>query len=146
MKRMTQAEAVMLCRFAKACCPQQAFDEYTPDAWFELLGDLRFEDCKEAVIDVVKGQPFVAPSEIRSRIFKVRMRRIERFGYIAPPPELGDDPAAEQKWADAIRRRVADGELTREDFDREQAALGRTGNHEMPSLEGVFRRVEGEVA
>src|SRR5690349_11552302 len=79
-KRMTAAEAVMLCRFAKACCPQQAIDEYTPDAWHELLSDLRFEDCKAAVVDVVKEQPFVSPAEIRSRIAKVRANRHLEFG------------------------------------------------------------------
>ena len=141
MKRMTPAEAVMLCRFAKACCPQQAFDEYTPDAWFELLGDLRFDECKAAVVEVTKRQPFCAPAEIRAQVRRIRYDRVERFGYIEPPAHLGDNPPAEIAYANEIRQRVADGELTREQWDAERAAAGITGAREMPALEGVFRRV-----
>ena len=74
--RMTRPEAVTLCRLAKASCPQQAFDEYTPDAWFELLRDLRFEDCKDALFAVVRESPFVAPAEIRAHIKRVRSDRL----------------------------------------------------------------------
>lgn len=137
--RMTPAEAVMLCRFAKAACPQQAFDEYTPDAWFELLRDLRFADCKEAIVDVVKASPFVSPSEIRARIAKIRSRRHLEFGPFAPPPEMADNPAAEREWVIDMNRRICDGEITREQWDAEQRAKGLMGNRETPALEGVFR-------
>lgn len=113
--RMTNAEAVILCRFAKACCPQQQFDTYTPDAWFELLRDLRFEDCKEAVVQIVKRQPFVAPSEIRDEIKLVRIRRLDEFNRrykIEPPAHLADDPAAENRWRIELNGRIADGEIT----------------------------------
>jgi hypothetical protein len=143
---MTAAEAVMLCRFAKACCPQQAIDEYTPDAWHELLSDLRFEDCKAAVVDVVRDQPFVSPAEIRARIAKVRANRRIEFGPFTPPPELGDDPAAESQWVREMTRRICDGELTREQWDEEQRAKGLIGNREAPELEGVFQRVSEESA
>jgi hypothetical protein len=143
--RMTRSEAVLLCRFAKACCPQQAFDELTPDAWFELLRDLRFEDCKEAIVKVVRQKPFVSPSEIRSHISSVRTDRIMRFGHIAPPSGMfADDDQEFHKeiaWINAVKRRVADGELTRDEWDAEQAAIGATGSRELPALEGVFRHV-----
>ena len=140
--RMTPAEAVMLCRFAKACCPQQQFDEYTPDAWFELLNDLRFEDCKQGLLDVVKTQPFVSPAEIRAAVRRVRYDRLDKFGHIAPVGIDSDDPRAEQAAIDEVRRRVADGELTREQYDAELRAVGILGSHELPALEGVFRHVD----
>lgn len=140
--RMTHPEAVILCRFAKACCPQQAFDEYTPDAWFELLKDLRFEDCKEAVVKVVRDQPFVSPSEIRKAIKRVRIDRLEKFGAITPPHELADDPGAEVRWQNAVMRRVADGELTREQWDREQPGL--KARDVRAAIAGSFRRVDDE--
>ena len=58
---MTHAETVLLTRYVKACCPQQAIDEYTPDAWHDLLGDLALADCRAAAAAVAKRQPFVAP-------------------------------------------------------------------------------------
>lgn len=141
--RMTPAEAVMLCRFAKAACPQQAFDEYTPDAWFELLRDLRAEDCKAAIIDAVKASPFVAPAEIRAHIKRIRDDRLKKFGHIAPAFEMFEgDWRKESAWVCEIQRRVADGELTREEYDAEMRALGYLGDRKTPELDGVFRRPE----
>jgi hypothetical protein len=139
--RMTRAEAVALCRLAKAFCPNQQIDEYTPDAWWESLKDLRFEDAREAVVSVTKRQPFVSPSEIRADVRRVRYNRVDKFGHIEPPPGMWDDPAGEAAAIHAIRQRVADGTLTREQYDAERAAQGLTGKREMPALEGVFRRV-----
>jgi hypothetical protein len=69
---MTPTEAVLLTRYVKACCPQQQIDEYTPDAWFDVLGDLELSGCKAAVAAITRKQPFVAPSEIRTHVMAVR--------------------------------------------------------------------------
>ncbi len=65
---MTREETVLLTRYVRACCPQQAIDKYTPDAWHDLLGDLELADCRAAVGTIARQQPFVAPSEIRAHI------------------------------------------------------------------------------
>lgn len=133
--RMTHPEAVVLCRFAKACCPQQTFDEYTPDAWFELLKDLRFEDCKEAIVKVVRSQPFVSPSEIREAVGKVRWNRIVEFGHdweSNHPPELADRPDLYAKWRRETYQAIADGLLAKE-------------NYHPPTLELVERDVAGVI-
>lgn len=137
MTRMTPPEAVMLCRFTKACCPQQSFDEYTADAWLELLGDLRFEDCKAAVVAVVKRQPFCSPSEIRDEVKRIRFRRIAEFGPYDPPAGIGGNwrEGEYREWMREMNQRIADG-LSREDYDREYPVLTA---REMPELEGVFR-------
>jgi hypothetical protein len=113
--RMTNAEAVVLCRFAKACCPQQAFDAYTPDAWYELLRDLRFEDCKAALTTVVKSKPFVSPAEIREEVARVRNKRISDYGVIPDPKHLDpDDPDFTRQYHHYIsttNRAIADGDL-----------------------------------
>ena len=134
--RMSPAEAVMLCRYAKACCPQQAFDDYTPDAWHDLLGDYPFEDCKQAVKTVTKRQPFVAPAEIRAEVRRIRYKRIEAFGPFDPPAEI-EGVRAYCSWLEAMQRRIADGELTRETYGAIEG-----GRREMPALEGVFRSVD----
>lgn len=113
-RRMSHAEAVALCRYAKAACPQQAFDEYTPDAWSDLLGDLRFEDCREALRVVVKRQPFVAPAEIRGEVSRVRNKRIGDFGPIPCPDGLTPDEYS--RHMATMFRRIGDGELTRENY------------------------------
>jgi len=59
---------VLLTRYVKACCPQQAMDEFTADAWYDLLSDLDADECRAAVATVAKRQPFVAASEIRAEV------------------------------------------------------------------------------
>ena len=81
---MTHAETVLLTRYVKACCPQQAIDRYTPDAWHDLLGDLAPEDCRAAVVTVAKRQPFVAPAEIRAEV-RAYPRRAPRPGHPGRP-------------------------------------------------------------
>src|SRR5690349_10870199 len=106
---MTPLEAAMLCRFTKAACPQQAIDEYTPDAWHPLLADIRFDDAKAAVIEVAKERPFVAPAEIRDQVRRVRRERLRAFGHPpTPPAELNDLEQA--GWLANVKRRIADGE------------------------------------
>ena len=95
--------------YVKACCPQQAIGEYTPDAWHDLLGDLELTDCREAVAAVAKRQPFVAPAEIRAEVKHIRADRLARTPLPAPPAALADDPG---KYQEAIQRgiqRIADG-------------------------------------
>lgn len=68
---MTPTEAVMLVRFVEALCPQQAIDEYTADAWHEVLGHLELAECRAAVTAVARMKPFVSPSEIIAEVAKV---------------------------------------------------------------------------
>lgn len=114
-RRMTHAEAVMLCRYAKAACPQQQFDEYTPDAWSDLLADLRFDDCKAALKIIVQRQPFVAPAEIREEVARVRNKRIGEYGPIPEPMHLDRDAESfnldYQVYMRDTMRAIADGVL-----------------------------------
>ena len=61
---MIKTEAAALCRYLQACCPQQKFDQFTSDAWFDLLADMPFGLAKLAAQRVASRQPFVSPSEI----------------------------------------------------------------------------------
>lgn len=104
---MTPRETVLLCRYVKACCPQQAFDEYTPDAWQDLLGDLTLADCREAVRNVASRQPFIAPAEIRAEVRRLRTGRLEGFQYA--PVEGDDDTDVYLTAVRDQRAAVADG-------------------------------------
>lgn len=107
---MTPTEAVKLCRIVAAACPQQALDEYTPDTWHDLLGDLEFADCRAAVGVIGMRQPFVAPSEIRTEVRRIRAERIARSVIPAPAPELCDNPRAYQRVLAGSLKQAADGQ------------------------------------
>jgi hypothetical protein len=105
---VTPSETVVLTRYVKACCPQQAIDEYTPDAWHDLLGDLSAADCRQAVAAVARRQPFVAPAEIRAEVRRIRNDRLDRAVLPAPPPELTDQPGRYRAALAAQVKRIAD--------------------------------------
>lgn len=107
---MNNQETVKLTRLVKAVCPQQAMDEYTADAWCELLADLRMEDCTEAVKALGQTQPFIAPSEVRAQVRKIRAERIERTELPAPHPDL--TPLETIEWLRETRKAIADGTYT----------------------------------
>lgn len=127
---MTPAEALILCRMAKGACPQQAFDEFTPDMWHDLMKETRFEDAKEALVTIVKRQPFVAPSEILSEVRKIREKRIADYGPFDPPPEVENY----NRWLGEMRRRIADGEDPVQRLELVEKP--------MPELGSVFRVIE----
>lgn len=104
---MNPREAVMLVRYVEACCPQQKFDEFTPDAWHDLLGDLALGDCRAAARAVAQRQPFVSPSEIRAEVQRIREARLGPPGpglSPIPPPADPDDP---QAYLAALREQQA---------------------------------------
>jgi len=106
---MTPTETVVLTEYVQACCPQQAIGEYTSDAWHDLLGDLTLADCRAAVAEVAKRQPFVAPSEIRAEVHRIRDARLQTTEIPPPPPELLDDPDAYSAALHAAAVAIADG-------------------------------------
>lgn len=107
---MNSQEAAALCRYTKACCPQQKFDEWTPDAWFDLLGDVPFQVAKAAVVEVAKRQPFVSPAEIRAQVGATHRRVAAEVGHVTPPWQLAEEPAREQRWLKDYRAAIASGE------------------------------------
>lgn len=106
---MTHEEVFVLTEYVRACCPQQAFGEWTSDAWHDLLGDLTLADCKAAVQMVAKRQPFVSPSEIRAAVQQIQSERLKRNPPEAPPAELLDDPRAYAAYLAKETRRIARG-------------------------------------
>ena len=123
-----------------------SFDNRKPDAdqakaWAMALDGLGFEDCRDVVVEHYrKSRDWLMPADVFNGVRRLRYERIERFGYITPPPEL--DFAEEQAHIKHIRERVAAGELTREQYDAEKAAQGLTGDRKHPELEQVFRHVD----
>jgi ribosomal protein L13E len=125
---MTPREAVLLTRYVKACCPQQAMDKYTPDAWHDLLGDLDAAECKAAAAEVGKRQPFIAPAEIRAEVRKAREARLAREIIPAPPAHITDDARRYRAELEAGIRRIGNG------FSLPQAIKGPVREGEPPEV------------
>lgn len=131
---MTPTEAVTLCRLVKGACPQQAFDQYTPDMWAKILADVRFVDAEEAVVRIVARSPWCSPSEIIAEVKKMRAKRIEEFGPIHPPADIDPDNwRAFQEWLASTERQIADGELKPVKLELPE--------RNMAAIEGAFQRV-----
>ncbi len=102
---------MQLAKYIHALCPQQAMDEYTAEAWHDVLGEFGLAECHAAVVSIAKRQPFIAPSEVitevererRAQLGRVRRAQLDQ-GYVpalnsadrvvllAPPTAPGLEP------------------------------------------------------
>lgn len=140
---MNKTETVLLCRYAKAMCPAQAIDEYTPDAWADVLHDVSLEEAQAAIREGIRnrGWRFIDITEVIDGARQSRRQRLAawvgQFGPLIPPYSLGGDVTQELAWLATARRRILDGEVTHpdqlgalEDADlqlRDVGALGQIG-------------------
>lgn len=70
---MTNEDMIKLCRYIKAACPAQQFDEHTPMVWADMTpGWLTIDDARQAVIAVKQRQPFVDISDVIAEAKKSR--------------------------------------------------------------------------
>ena len=70
-------------------------------AWYRIIGDLRFADCEQAVLDhYAESAEWIMPAHVRMRVSEARRQRIQDADIPAPPPELLDDTEA---WRAAVR-------------------------------------------
>jgi hypothetical protein len=108
-----------------------AYDNRKPDpdaakAWAMALHDVRFEDCRETVVEHYRhSREWLMPSDVLNGVAEIRSDRVTRFlqllwqlqgqKHLTPPPSLADDPAAENRWVADTFRLVRDGEITHPD-------------------------------
>ncbi|MFM9602723.1 hypothetical protein [Streptomyces turgidiscabies] len=93
---MNSQEATALCAYVHQLCPQQRFNEHTPDVWGDVLAPYALDEARAAVVTVASRQPFVAPAEIITEIKARRAERIELANvvYDGDPSETGAESAA----------------------------------------------------
>lgn len=124
---MNSQEVTTLCAYVYTLCPQQRFDEHTPDVWGDLLAPYALDEARAAVVAVASRQAFVAPAEIITEIKARRAERIElaNIVYDGDPLETGAESAA------AIREliRAAGDGLT-----GPSSIAGSLGTAERPAL------------
>ncbi|MFJ2292140.1 hypothetical protein ACIOG7_10565 [Streptomyces sp. NPDC087894] len=107
---MNSQEAILIAKYVASVCPQQRFNEHTPDVWGDILAPYTVDDARAAVIAVAARQPFVAPAEIVTEIKARRAERIElaHVVYDGNPLETGAESAASRR---ALVKAAADGDL-----------------------------------
>lgn len=128
---MNAEEALKLCRYVAACCPQQKMDEFTPTVWADLLCAVRFEDAQLAVKSVLMRQPFIAPAEIIAEVKRIRAKRRDEHPPLTPPPDL--TPLQTIAWIKEMHGRIGDGELIDSD-----AAYGVLKPRRLPELRALM--------
>jgi hypothetical protein len=130
---MNEAEALKLCRYVKACCPQQAIDEFTPLAWADHLANVPYEDAKTACKQITAAQPFVTIAEVLKIVKQIRTKRIADAGDLTPPTGLTD--AEERAWLGEARHQIADGLEVRPDH-------GELKQRYLPELRALMPKIE----
>lgn len=106
---MNRQEVVLLTRYVRAMCPQQKIDEFTADAWHDILSAYSLDEARAAVHGhVTAGNSFISVGEICARIRKTRSDRLSRHTEAEPP--YGDFGDASYKAALLDERKaIADG-------------------------------------
>jgi hypothetical protein len=99
---MKRSDVVALVAYATQLQPAQQFDEYTADAWFDVLGDLKADasQARQATAAVAKTERWIYPSAIRAEL-ETLLRNAnppERAAILATPPLAAEERAA------AVRR------------------------------------------
>ncbi|MFE2164833.1 hypothetical protein ACFXB3_07135 [Streptomyces sp. NPDC059447] len=142
---MNGEEIVILTRYIRALAPQQKFDEYTADAWEDVLGDYPLEAARRAAATVARRQPFISPAEIIEVIEQQRAENASDFQGPGLPAEVPDadpdDPIAYIAALRAQRYRAADGhELKPRPMKQLMAGITRQiPKQPNPELEAVRR-------
>jgi hypothetical protein len=101
-------------------------DEYTADAWHDLLGEYGLGECRHAVVLVARRQPFVSASEI---ITEVRRERRAEMGRIRAAQLEADRPQV----ALCPARSDSDMRMLRADIEAIFEGTPKTGTPDRPA-------------
>lgn len=86
---MVSTEIATLCRFVRAVCPGQPWDEFTTEAWELILPrDYAYEECRQAVIEIKRRRarnadprqrvPFIDPEDVMAEVRRARADQADR--------------------------------------------------------------------
>jgi hypothetical protein len=95
-----------------------AYDNRRPDAdqakaWAMALDDLRFEDCREVVVEHYRrSREWLMPVDVVSGVRRLRERRLLDYGPIPAPEDIdADDTAGWRRYVLETQTAIADGTL-----------------------------------
>ena len=79
-------------------------------AWFQVLGDLSYDDCIAAVIGhYADTTDWIMPAHVRRRVRDMRDSRLDAMEIPEPPRELAGNPPAYRAAIRAAAQAIADG-------------------------------------
>lgn len=105
---MTPTEVTKLCALLAARCPQQRFEDGTPDAWHADLKDVPLADATEAVRRVTTRQPFCALSDLLTEIRALRNERATARHHEQLAAELDQLRGSGQPMPTELRDQMTD--------------------------------------
>ena len=107
---MNDTEITRLCRLVAALSPAQAWDEYTADAWAEVLPrDFTLEECQAALVAVKRRQPWVDPSDLIAEVRRARRpaEDAEQLRTVIDPDAYRAQIEADDAAMEAVLDRIA---------------------------------------
>lgn len=110
---MNRTETVLLLRKIRAYKPAQTMDEYTPDAWQEVLAGVPYPDAISVVQELARELTWIGVDDVAQRAKAITARRInDGEADLIPPPHLAtpEQVTAYQDWLKGARARLAAGE------------------------------------
>jgi hypothetical protein len=79
-------------------------------AWYQVIGDLPYDDAKAAVIGhYAESTDRIMPAHVRTRVKAMRRARLEHGIAAAPSPEIADDARDYQEVLRSGIRQLANG-------------------------------------
>ena len=150
---MNRTETLALTRYVQALCPAQKLDQYSSDAWHDVLGDLPIGLAKRAAAACARQKPFVSPSEIVAAAIRLRravkaqiQREVDETGILPPLGGLEYVAWRRARSIEATReayRRIAGGvyDLTKVDIAEDLGGEEALFNDPRP-----LTRVDGRPA
>lgn len=99
---MKPTDVVVVVAFVAQMQPAQKFNDFTPDAWSEVLADVPadLDMARAAVVRLAKRQMWFTPGEVRTEI----LRALRPSDLTAPAPERAIEWRAEEANAARIER------------------------------------------
>jgi hypothetical protein len=121
---MEMRETAAVLAMISALDSRKVYGEIDAQAWHAVVGDLRFEDCRDAVIAHYQQSPHaITPADLRAKVIAVRKTRIG--DRVAPlPPVDPEDTESYKEWQREWYRAIGDGQDTEEAEQSADLALG----------------------
>lgn len=108
MTYLEPAEVATLLGIAASFDNRKASEEAVI-AWRVALAGISFTDARDAIAThYAETREWIMPSDIRTRVKRIRVKRIDQHAPLIPPPGLS--VAEELTWLAEAKRRVGNGE------------------------------------
>lgn len=124
---MNAYEASQLIVWIETLAPAQRFTPDSPEVWAFALDDIRLDDARAALRDVIRSADFVTPRAIVEAVASLRARRLAAVAINPGDVEelvCGGDLACSRQELRALRTLVGDGTVDADGY-RAYLAAGR---------------------